>query len=359
MVHCLKFILKRENDMLRLQKPPRLKPGDTVAAVSLSWGGAGDPEILWRYETGKRRLAERFGLNVVELPHTLKGSDYVYHHPEARAADLMRAFADPEIKGIFSCIGGDDSIRMLPYLDFDIIRNNPKVFMGYSDTTITHLICLKAGISSFYGPSILAEFAENIRMFPYTAEHVKKALFYADPIGDIPACEGWTGERVEWLIENAHIEKKLIKNEGYLVLQGEGKVRGRLIGGCLEVLNMAKGTALWPPMEEFSDALLFLETSEEMPTPEYVLYSLRNYGAMGVLNAISGLLFSKPYQKRYFEEYRLIIKKALKEYHLPHLPVFYNMSFGHNEPMCVLPYGAMAEIDCESGTFAILEPGVV
>ncbi len=345
--------------MLQLRKPPRLRAGDTVATVSLSWGGAGDPEILWRYESGKRRLIEQFGLNVIELPHTLKGSDHVYRHPEERAADLMRAFSDPAIKGIFSCIGGDESIRMLPYLDFDVIRNNPKVFMGYSDTTFTHLACLKAGISSFYGPSILAEFAENIRIFPYTAEHVKKALFQADPIGNIPASEGWTGERIEWLIENAQIEKKLFKNEGYLVLQGEGKAQGRLVGGCLEALDMIKGTSLWPPMEAFSGALLFLETSEEMPTPEYVLYTLRNYGAMGVLQTINGLLFSKPYQGRYFEEYPVMIKKALEEYGLSHLPVFYNMSFGHNEPMCVLPYGALSEIDCESGTFVILESGVI
>ncbi len=345
--------------MLQLRKPPKLRAGDTVATVSLSWGGAGDPEILWRYETGKRRLKEEFNLNVIELPHTLKGPDYVYRHPEERAADLMRAFADPNIRGIFSCIGGDDSIRMLPHLNFDVIRSNPKVFMGYSDTTITHLACLKAGIASFYGPSILAEFAENIRVFPYTVAHVKKALFEAAPIGDIPASEGWTGERIEWLIENAHIEKKLMKNEGYLVLQGEGAVRGQLIGGCLEALEMAKGTALWPPMATFSGALLFLETSEEMPTPEYVLYALRNYGAMGVLHAVNGILFSKPYQGRYVEEYKDAIRKALHEFGLHHLPVFYNMSFGHNEPMCVLPYGALAEIDCEKGSFAILESGVL
>ena len=344
--------------MLQLKKPPRLQAGDTVAAVSLSWGGAGDPEILWRYETGKRRLQEAFGLNVIELPHTLKGADHVYRHPEERAADLMRAFADPNIRGIFSCIGGDDSIRMLPYLDFDVMWKNPKVFLGYSDTTITHLACLKAGFTSFYGPSILAEFAENIRVFPYTVAHVQKALFEAAPIGDIPATEAWTGDRIEWLQENAHLEKKLMKNEGYQVLQGEGRARGPLIGGCLEVLDMAKGTSLWPTPEAFSGALLFLETSEDMPAPETVLYTLRSFGAMGIFHAVCGLLVAKPHQGRYFEEYAAVIKKVLDEYRLPSLPVLYNMSFGHNEPMCTLPYGALAEIDCGKGTFAILEPGV-
>ena len=107
--------------MKPLQKPARLRPGDTVAAVSLSWGGAGDAELLWRYELGKQRIRELLGLTVVEMPHTLAGSEFLYRHPEARARDLMQAFSDSRIKGIFSCIGGDDSIRLLPFIDFDVI----------------------------------------------------------------------------------------------------------------------------------------------------------------------------------------------------------------------------------------------
>lgn len=129
-----------------LVKPSRLKSGDKVATISLSWGGAGDDDILWRYNIGKKRLEEEFGLKVIEMPQTLCGTEFIYNHPEKRAEDLMLAFKDKSIKAIFSCIGGDESIRMLPFIDFDIIRNNPKAFIGYSDTTITHMICLKAGI---------------------------------------------------------------------------------------------------------------------------------------------------------------------------------------------------------------------
>lgn len=160
--------------MLNLIKPKMLKPGNKVATVSLSWGGAGDEEILWRYKQGKERLENVFGLKVVEMAHTLKGTDYVYNHPEKRAEDLMNAFLDESIKGIISCIGGNDSIRMLPYIDFNIIRENPKVFIGYSDTTISHFICLKAGLSSIYGPSVLMDFAENVKMPDYTISSIKK-----------------------------------------------------------------------------------------------------------------------------------------------------------------------------------------
>jgi muramoyltetrapeptide carboxypeptidase LdcA involved in peptidoglycan recycling len=93
---------------------------------------------------------------------------YLYNHPEKRAEDLMMAFKKPSIKTIFSCIGGDESVRILPYIDYEVIKNNPKIFVGYFDTTVTHFICLKAGVSSFYGPSILAEFVENVEMFDYT-----------------------------------------------------------------------------------------------------------------------------------------------------------------------------------------------
>ena len=171
--------------MRKLVRPPKLRPGDTVATVSLSWGGAGDENLIWRYRVGKQRLEQQFGLSVVEMEGTLKGSKYLYEHPEARAKDLMDAFINPEIKAIFSCIGGEESVRMLPWIDFDVIRQNPKPFVGYSDSTITHLICLKAGLSSFYGPSLLAELAENVRIFDYTARWLQRALFEPEPLGRI------------------------------------------------------------------------------------------------------------------------------------------------------------------------------
>ncbi len=345
--------------MEQLLKPLKLKRGDTVATVSLSWGGAGDRDILWRYNVGKQRLEQQFGLKVIGMENTLKGSEYLYHHPEKRAQDLMEAFLDPNIKAIFSCIGGEESIRMLPYIDFEVIRNHPKIFIGYSDTTITHLICLKAGLSSFYGPSVLAELAENVKIFDYTAKWLQKVLFDNSPIGEIKPAAQWTGERIEWLEENASLEKTMHENQGYEILQGSGKVTGHLIGGCIEVLEMAKGTSLWPDDEIFNDAVLFFETSEEMAEPKYIEYWLRNYGSLGILQKAKALLFGKPYQGRYYEEYKNSILKIISELQLFDLPVVYNMSYGHNEPMCILPYGAFAEADCGNRTFTILESGVI
>lgn len=344
--------------MLTLLKPERLKKGDTVAAVSLSWGGAGDEDLLWRYEKGKRRLMEQFGLRVAAMPNALKGSDFVYHHPEKRAEDLMQAFSDPSIRAVIACIGGDDSIRMLPYIDFDVLRRNPKIFLGYSDSTVTHFLCLKAGIASVYGPSILAEFAENVKIFDYTAHWLQKALFETAPLGQIPCAGEWTGERMPWTPENEHTAKVLQRNAGDVFLQGEGFVRGPLIGGCIEVMEMMKGTALWPDPHQFDNAVLFFETSEDMPEPNYVAYWLRNYGSQGILQRAAGIVWGKPYQEKHYDAYKQAILKVLAELSLTSLPVVYNMSFGHNEPMMCLPYGARAEIDCRAKTFSILESGV-
>ncbi len=345
--------------MRELAKPQKLREGDKVATVSLSWGGAGDADLLWRYNLGKQRLEQQFGLQVVEMENTLKGSEYIYNHPKKRAEDLMNAFADQEVKGIFSCIGGYESIRMLPYIDFEVIKNNPKIFIGYSDTTTTHLMCYKAGISSFYGASILAELAENNKIFDYTVDWIRKTLFNSEPLGMIPAYQQWTRERLEWTIENANVAKTMEENKGYEFLQGTGIARGRLFGGCIEVLEMAKGTELWPDRKELEGAILFFETSEDMPEPRCVEYWLRNYGSQGILQNVSGMIFGKPYQEKYYAEYKEAILKVLAELKLFEIPVIYNASFGHNEPMCVLPYGAMAEINCNDKTFVILESGVL
>src|ERR1700761_6253680 len=121
-------------------KPPALRPGDKVAALSLS---AGWPAVFPRaYLDGKRQIEEAFAVQVVEGKHTLADPKWLATHPEPRASDLMRALLDPSIRAIFSTIGGDDSIRILPYLDLAAIQAHPKIFLGYSDSTVTHFAFL-------------------------------------------------------------------------------------------------------------------------------------------------------------------------------------------------------------------------
>lgn len=341
-----------------LIKPKKLQAGDCIATVSPSWGGAGDPDLRWRYEQGVKRLEEIFGLKVIPMLNSLNGGDYLYKNPKARAEDLMTAFRDKNIKGIIANIGGDDSIRLLPYINFDVIRENPKVFMGYSDVTVSHLFCHKAGISSFYGPAILTDFAENIEMHPYTIEIMKRTLFSNQPIGNIQPAKEWTSERLEWTEENKNRKRKMNENVGYELLQGSGIVQGHLIGGCIEVLEFLKGTALWPQKKHWENSILFFETSEEKPAPDLIKYWLRNYATMGILQKANGIIFGKPQDEQYYEEYKEQIQIVMKEFSLETLPILYNLNFGHTEPKCILPYGALTEINCDEKTVKILESGV-
>jgi muramoyltetrapeptide carboxypeptidase LdcA involved in peptidoglycan recycling len=344
--------------MKKLIKPSKLNTGDKVAAVSLSWGGAGDEAIRWRYAQGKERVEKLLGLKVVEMPNTLASPGFVYEHPEARAADLMAAFADPTIKAVFACIGGDDTIRLLPYIDFDIIHNNPKIFMGYSDTTVNHFMCYKAGLSSIYGPAILSDFAENVQMPEYTIDWLKRTLFSTAPVGEVPPAPIWTSQWLKWVVENKNTARKFEPNTTHELICGSGKATGHLIGGCIEVFDWLRGTELFPEVEDFDGAILFFETSEEMPPPNNLLYALRALGSVGVLKRASGVVFGKPFNNKYYDEYKPMIIKALSEYGCGDLPVLYNLSFGHCEPKFCIPIGAKAEIDCERKSFTILEGAV-
>jgi len=343
-------------------RPRRLHAGDRVAAISLSWGGAG--QFPHRYEAGKRQLQEEFGLEVVETRHARRDPDWLHRHPRARADDLMEAFADDSLSGIVSIIGGDDSIRLLPFLDLDVIRSNPKVFLGYSDATVTHWACLKAGLVSFYGPSVMAGFAENGGMFPYMVSSVRRALFSSEPIGLIqPNREGWTAEHLEWAdMESQGRRRRLKPAEPWRFLQGEGMVEGQLIGGCLEVVEFLRGTPIWPEAQTWNGAILFLESSEEAPPPSVLARALRSYAAMGILQRLSGILLGRPGGDLPAEEFGAyddaVHQVVSVEEGLTSLPVITRMDFGHTDPMFVLPLGVRARIDCEARAFEILEGGV-
>lgn len=344
-----------------LIRPRRLEKGDTIATVSPSWGGPGT--FPHRYQAGKAQLEALFGVRVVEMPHTLAPPEFVAANPRARADDLMAAFADPRIAGIFATIGGDDCIRLLPYLDLEIIRANPKVFLGFSDTTSLHFACLTAGLSSFYGPSIMAGFGENAGMHAYSVEGVRKALFAPEAMGLVPDnTEGWTTERLDWADPTLQRQKRQLQPAGRpRVLQGRGQVTGHLLGGCAEVIEMVKGTAWWPDVEAWRGAILFYETSEEAPPPRYIKYWLRNLAAQGILPVLGGMLIARPdplADANYQAHLETAICESLAEAGLETLPVLSGLDFGHTQPMLTLPYGATARIDCDAASLTILSAGV-
>lgn len=337
-------------------KPEVLKKGDKVAIVSLSWGGLGDKELIHKYYIAKERLENEFNLKVVTMPNTLKGSKYIYEHPEARAKDLMSAFEDKSIKAIICAIGGDDTIRLLPYINYKLIKGNPKIFMGYSDTTVNHFMMNKAGIVSFYGPTIMTDFGEYVKMFDYTKDAVNNILFIDSKNYEVKSSPYWSKDFVPWDEKNINIEKKLLKEEhGYEVIQGKGIIKGQLLGGCIDVFQMIFGTEIWPSKDKWKNKILLLETSEEKPTPDTITYLLRNIGAQGIFDNINGILVGKPQGEEYYEEYKEVIKKVLKEFNKESLPVIYNINIGHAYPTGILPLGTNIEIDLDNKKIVLLE----
>jgi len=340
-------------------KPKQLKKGDKVAAISLSWGGAGD--MPHRYQAGKQQTEDTFGLKIVPTRHALKSADWIYKNPKARAADLMEALEDPSIKGIISTIGGEDSVRTLPYMDLETIRKNPKVFIGFSDTAITHFCFYKAGVTSFYGTSLMTGFAENGGMHDYQIADIQKTLFSTEPIGQIsPHSAGWTSEILDWgEPKNQTIKRKLEPTAGWTFLQGASTVRGELLGGCMEVLEFLKDTPFWVAPKEWKGKLFFLETSEMVMPPDNFRWMLRNYAASGILHQINGLLVARPFDNLFKTAYDEMLLKVIREEEgLEDLPIITGMDFGHTSPTFTIPYGVQAEIDCVKESFTILESGV-
>ncbi len=343
-------------------KPQRLRRGDKVAIVSLSSGSMGEPELLHKYRIARERLEGDYGLRVVPMPNALKGRDYLYRHPEARAADLMEAFRDPSVKAVFNAIGGDDTVRLLPYVDFDVLRNNPKIFTGFSDTTTNHFMMHKAGLVSYYGLSVMCDLAEYAEINPYSRAMMEATLFHPRDRLPIPASDycAYETEKVWWKEENQNIPRPRRENSGYEILQGSGTVTGELLGGCIDVFPEIIGSPIWPGAEEWRGKLLLLETSEVNMPEELLTWYLRGLQAQGVLEAVSGLVVGKPAYPERFESYKEVLRKVVGfEAGMPEKPILYNVNVGHAYPIGVFPLGLRYEIDCGAGTLTLLEPATV
>ena len=338
--------------MNELKVPKVLKKGDTIALISISGGRAGDGDLFYRYEIGKRRLEEIWEINVVTTPNALAGSIYLYEHPEARAEDLMWAMENKEINEIICMMGGDDSYRVLPYIDLNVIKNNPKVFMGYSDITSWMAVFAKAGIRAYYGPNLLTPVAQPVALDNYTREAMTKCLFSTEIIGDVPACSEYTN--IEW----RNIGKDEINwesNTGYRLVQGSGVARGRIFGGCAGPLRQIMGTEFFPTQDFFKGCIIMLEIGLPYGSALAGLHDLRALDAAGMFREAAAIMTGQLSE----EEEKMLVKFLRYEAQREDIPVLSNVDFAHRTPMTVIPIGAMAEIDCSRAAFKIVESGVV
>lgn len=352
-------------------KPQRLKAGDKIAIVSLSSGVLGETFAAHELELGEKRLKE-FGLQPVYTPNAKKGIAYIKDHPEARAADLKQAFKDPAIKGIVCAVGGDDTFKTIPYLLDDpefveTVKNNPKVFLGYSDTTNNHLMFYKLGLQTYYGQAFLTDLAELADdMLPYSKEWFEELLFPSQA-KEIKPSPVWYEEREGFGPEQVSVERvSHPESRGFEVLRGTGMVTGELLGGCIESLydqligeryaaekTIIKKYGIFPSKEEWRGKILFAETSEEKPTPDKLHTMLQALGEAGVFENIRAVIIGKPQDEQFYEEYKDVWLESTAKWHTP---ILYNLNFGHATPHCILPYGGKVEIDLDGPKVFLKEP---
>ncbi|HSX03914.1 MAG TPA: S66 peptidase family protein [Rhabdochlamydiaceae bacterium] len=316
----------------------------------------------WVYKQGLNRIREIFKLVPVEFPTACQSPEYLSQNPEARAKDINEAFSDPSIKGIIATIGGIDQIRILPYLDKEIISRNPKIFMGYSDCTNLHLFLWNLGIISYYGGAVMTQFAMGGGMQNYTIDSIKKSLFHP-PIGHVSAASEYSDADLDWADENNLNKKRPVyPSKGwYWHNTQEQIIEGRLWGGCLEVLDLHLSVRRYlPAFEKLDGSILFLETSEEMPSEGLVYCFISALAEIGFLQRFKAILMAYPKAQfcdrqppegrdAFILNQQNAVKNALKDYNIA-LPVIFNMNFGHTDPQIIIPNGGDVRIDCAAKT---------
>lgn len=313
--------------------PQKLQKGDKVMVVAPSRG-------LKLIGEDCRQIAEErlheMGLEVVFAPNTTdenwnaQGCGSI----EQRADDMMTAFTDKSVKAIFTVIGGFNSNQILDHLDYDVIRNNPKIFCGFSDITALHgAIYARTGLETYYGPHY-----SSIGMkkgCEYTLEYLQKMLFSDEPVEVKPSAE-WSDDL--WFLDQE--KREFIKNDGYWQIH-DGDAEGTIIGGNLCTFNLLLGTKYRPEFPK--DTILMIEDAGD--TSDVVFD--RNLQALchqPDFENVKGLIIGR------FQKSSKVTREALEfiinnKPELRNLPVLANVDYGHSTPILTIPLGGHAKLN--------------
>jgi muramoyltetrapeptide carboxypeptidase LdcA involved in peptidoglycan recycling len=331
--------------------PPKPVRGDRVAIVSPS---SGLPSLFpMPHELGLRRLRDDFGLLPIEYPTTRR----MGASPADRAADLHAAFSDPTITAVISTIGGDDQIRVLPFLDRELIGQHPKPFFGYSDNTNLLVYLWNAGIVGYHGGSVMFHLGRPLEMHPVSRASFEAALFGS---GEYTLIEPTASGDVDlpWSDpQTFRQERPSEPAEPWTWHHAERVVEGSTWGGNLEILSwLAMADREIGPPDDYEGCVLLIETSEIMPSAGEVYWILRSFGQRGLLRQFRAVLvgrakawsFERPTaieEKRVYRRgQREAILRAFNEYGNDPLIVF-DVDLGHTEPQFVIPIGGRIRID--------------
>lgn len=310
-------------------KPRPLFAGATVGLVSPG-GVISDESDVEQVEDTLHNL----GLGTVRGRHALDRLGYLAGTDENRAADLHRMFADPDVDAILALRGGWGCNRILPLLEYELIREHPKILLGYSDITSLLIgVYARCGLVTFHGPVGISTWND------FTVEYVRRVLY--------------AGEAVT-MTNPRHVGPRgpLMRDRIHTIRSGTA--RGRLVGGNLSVIVSMVGS---PYLPEWDGHVLFLEdTREDVYRIDRMLTQL---SLAGILPRLAGIVFGKCTDCE-ADEPSLTLRQVLHDHLRPlGIPCFYGSMIGHVTDKFTVPLGVEAEIDAAAGTIRLLEPAVM
>lgn len=332
---------------MRIIKPKPLKPGSTLGIVACS--APIHESSRDTIERAYQRLRDR-GFRLVEAPNCRKITGHTAGTVKERVQTLHRFFSDPSIDGILNYWGGHQSHQLLEYLDFALIRRNPKPFIGFSDTTALQMgILVKAGLVTFSAPAGIT-FGKPI--FPdFTWEHFERVLVRPEaPLKLVPSQKfsdnPWYTTTNEKMIFH--------RNPGWKVYR-KGKAQGRVLGGNIGTMLLLAGTPYWP--KSFKGKILFVE-DDEGESPKTVDRYFTQLRQMGVYEKLAGMVigrFSRSVGFTKKDSLECILREALRGYQFP---VITGVDFGHTDPLITIPLGIRCRINALRPEIVFLEKAV-
>jgi len=262
---------------------------------------------------------------------------------EERIEDLHEAFLDKRVKAIFTVIGGDNVNQLLKYIDYDIVKRNPKIICGYSDTTaLSNALSHKTGLVTYSGPAYST--LGMLKGIDFSINYIKKCLFSNEPY-EVINSEQWSDDA--WYIDQER--RNFYKDNGIEVLN-HGKAEGKIVGGNLCTINLLQGTEFMP---DLTNSVLFIE-DDELTSPSTFDRDLQSLIHQKNFDRVKGIVIGKFQLKSEVSE--TLLKKIIhSKQELASIPVLYNLNFGHTTPHICFPIGGFVKIDTKSRKQIIIE----
>lgn len=331
---------------MKLVKPNRLEKGSSIGIVASgnSITRAGEETI----QRGYSRLKE-MGFKIVEAPNLRKQYGHTADTIQERVAALHEFFEDPKIDAIMAFWGGFQSHQLLEYLDYNLIKKNPKIFVGFSDTTsLLNGIHAKTGLVTFLGPATIT-FAKP-ELPEYTKKCFEQVLVEGKTTLKLHASKEFSDN--EWWM---HPEKKMLfsPSTGWKTYN-KGVAEGTIIGGNVGTLLLLMGTQYFPDMK---GKILFVEDDEE-EKPQTVDRFFTQLRQIGAFEKIKGLIIGRWHTKVRFsknDSFEMILEDSLRGYDIP---VLYDVDFGHTDPLLTIPLGVKCKLDAGKKQITYLESSV-